>query len=117
MGGFVGCVSCWLVGALDYLWPVALIGAMIGLVGGVPFGLMHRKRQSQVAETNLATMIGATFGLVPALLILLGGVGVVQGKFSGLLMMGAMCAGPMIGLMIGGLLDRFYEGTFGQQRD
>jgi hypothetical protein len=53
---------------------------------------------------------------LPALLILLGGIGIVRGKFSGLLVLGAACAGPMAGMLVGAVVDRFYEGILRRQQ-
>ena len=51
-------------------------------------------------------MICVVYGLLPGLLIFLGGIGALRGKF----LLGAAFACPMVGLLIGGLLDRVYEG-------
>jgi hypothetical protein len=110
MGSLVAAACCWISGLMDFVRGWVLAGALVGSMSGFFIGIHERKRHGDLPKTNLATIICMVFGLLPALLIALGGIGLVRGKFSGLLCLGAVSAGPMAGLLIGGLLDRIYEG-------
>src|SRR5262249_20665376 len=100
-----------LVGQSDSFGIGALAGGVIGSLGGGCLGARHRKGRRDPLTSEVGTTVCMTYALLPALLILLGGLDVVRGKFSGLLVLGAACAAPMGGLLVGGVLDRAYEGA------
>jgi hypothetical protein len=110
MGACVGWACCWLVGEVDSAGQGACVGALAGAFAGRALGFRHRKGRADTVSSELGTTICTGYALLPALLIFLGGLGLVRGKLSGFLMVGAACAGPMAGLLVGGLLDRAYEG-------
>jgi hypothetical protein len=113
MGALVGAACCWLVQKHDYLWHGALVGALIGSFGGAVIGTKERKARGEFVRSDLATIIGIVYGLLPALQTLLMGFGMVRGSFTAYLLLGILCIGPTVGLVIGALLDRAYEA--GQQ--
>jgi len=86
-----------------------LAGAVIGTLGGTIIGIKERKSRGDLVRPDIATFICVGYGLLPALLILLQGVGAVRGRLSGYVLFGAAFAGPMAGLLIGAFLDRAYE--------
>lgn len=109
MGAALGAACCWLVGQFDFLSNGVLIGIFIGPMAGSFIGFTERKLRGDLVRPDTATFIGIVFGLFPALLVGLGGLSGVTGRFSGYLLLGAFFAGPMCGLLIGGILDRAFE--------
>jgi len=109
LGALAGAACCWKLGLTDSprLWP--LVGAVIGCFGGIVIGVKERKARGEFARPDIATIIGLVYGLCPALLTLLGGLGLVRGRFSALALLGMAFTGPVIGLLIGAMLDRAYE--------
>jgi hypothetical protein len=91
----------------------ALVGLPLGAVAGAACCLLIR---GDLIRPDIATLIGIVYGLLPALLILLGGMGIVRGKSSGYLLIGSVFVCPMIGLLIGGILDRAFEAALTKSR-
>lgn len=108
MGSIDVVACCCLLQFFDQLPLGALIGGTIGALLGGAIGYAERKIRGAFIRPDIATIICTVFGLLPSLL-LLAGFGIVINRFSGLLFLGALSAGPMIGLLIGGALDRAYE--------
>jgi hypothetical protein len=90
--------------------PHGLGRSSIGTIGGGILGVRHRRGRNDLISSELGTTVCILYALLPALLILLGGTGIIRGKLFGMLALGAAFAGPMAGLLVGGLLDRIYEG-------
>jgi hypothetical protein len=101
MGPLVGEACCWLGGRDDLLWKGILIGVGIGPFGGAIIGLIERKRRGDLVRPDVATMIGVFFGWLPGLLSM------PLGFTCGLLEI--MVIGPILGFLIGAILDRGYE--------
>ena len=110
MGATVGWTCCWLAGENDYFWHGAIVGAIIGLIGGVDLGLKHRKGRTNLVSSEIGTKVCIIYALLPAILVLVGATGIVRGKFSGLAVLAGAFTFPMAGLLIGGIVDRVYEG-------
>jgi hypothetical protein len=108
-GAVVGALCCWLTRQFDSLGHGVLIGALVGPFAGLLIGISERKARGEFARADIGTYICVLFGLLPVPLMILQGLGGVHGRFSGFLLLGAMFAGPMAGLVIGGILDRAFE--------
>jgi hypothetical protein len=108
MGPLVAALSCWLIGSITSLWQWVQVGAALGPVGGACIAFFERKVRGDLVKPDVATMICVCYGLIPAALIFLG-AGEHVGRFSGFLLLGMMCAGPMLGLLIGAFLDRAFD--------
>lgn len=109
MGAVAGAACCWLTGQLRFFYQAVLIGTLAGTIVGALIGLKERKTRGQLVRPDIATFICVVYALLPALLFILQGISGVRGRFSGYLLVGAVFAGPMIGLLIGGILDRAFE--------
>ena len=109
MGALTGMAVCWLLGLYDAQWDGVLAGVIIGTVGGAIIGIKERKSRGDLVRPDIATFICVGYGLLPALLIVLQGIGAVWGPLSGYALITAAFAGPMAGLLIGAFLDRAYE--------
>lgn len=109
MGSVVGAATCWLFGQIDFLWDSVVAGSLVGPVGGLFIALLERKRAGDLARPEMATLICIILMLAPALVILLKGLGAVQGRFSFWLFFGSIFTGPMIGFLVGGIFDRAFE--------
>jgi hypothetical protein len=111
-GAFFGALSavscCWIMEMTASMWIWAAWGGLIGAVPGPILAVLERRNDP--VHVNVATHLGALYGLVPGALLFVGAGGAVVNKLSGLLLAGAICAGPMAGLLIGGILDRICEG-------
>jgi MFS family permease len=114
LGAFFGGAACWLIGQDDFLWHGALAGAGIGPFGGMVLAVVERLVRGAFVRPDYATHIGVVYGLPSSLFLLLGGFGQVRGKASGYLLAGLVCIGPILGLMLGALLDRAYEAGLNQ---
>lgn len=103
---------CWFVGRLDVsataLFAGAFVGAVVGFIVGSYYGVHHAKR----GGPDVASAIVSGFGIVPGILVLTSALGLVHGRVSGFMAVGAACAFPMAGMLIGGVLDRLYERWF-----
>jgi hypothetical protein len=109
-GAIVGAAGCWFVGRTDVVWLGGLIGAGSGSLGGIPLALWASRPSGDVQRQDVASTIGMTYGLLFIPLVLLGAGG-VSGRLSAALLLGMGMAGPMLGLLVGALLDRVYEGS------
>jgi hypothetical protein len=109
MGAAVGAATCWLTGLFDFLWHGALLGTLAGPFAGGLIGFKERKARGDLVRPDIATIIGAVFGLLPGLLIGLQAMSLVRGRKSVYLFLGAVLVGPVCGLLIGGVLDRGFE--------
>jgi hypothetical protein len=108
-GSLAGVACAWIVGATDHLWDGGISGGLLGLPVGAIIGRVKRRQMGASVDSNIATHIGVLYGLIPGTLFLLGTIGIVRGKFSGLVLVGAFFACVTVGLFIGAVLDRFYE--------
>lgn len=115
-GAAVGWMCCWLVGEDGFVWNGALLGALIGAITGSILGYRHGRGRHDFVNSEIATTVCTSYPLLLSLLILLAGIGMVRGKFTGLFVLGAACAAPMLGLLIGGMLDRVYERVLRQRQ-
>jgi hypothetical protein len=109
-GALVGAAGCWFVGRTDLVWLGGVFGAVFGSLGGVPLALWASRSSGDLQRQDVASTIGMTYGLLFIPLILLGAGG-VSGRLSAALLLGMGMAGPMLGLLVGALLDRVYEGS------
>jgi hypothetical protein len=109
VGSLAGIACYWIVGAANYLWDGGINGGLIGLPVGAIIGGVKRRQMGASIESNIATHIGILYGLIPGTLFLLGGIGIVKGKFSVLVVLGAFFGCPTVGMFIGAVLDRIYE--------
>jgi MFS family permease len=110
LGALFGAACCWLIGQHDFLWQGLRIGAVIGLFGGTIIGLVERKVRGEFVRSDSATFIGAVYGLLPALLTLTV-FGAGHGHGSAYFWVGIFFIGPMVGLLLGALLDRACEAS------
>ena len=109
MGSVVGAGFCWVTGQFESLWQAVLAGALAGPFVGGFIGFRERKARGDSAKPDIAIFIFIVGGLLLGLLVGFLGIFAVRGKFSASLLLGAICGGPMIGLVIGGILDRAFE--------
>jgi hypothetical protein len=112
-GALVGGVSCCLAGIVEFLWNGILAGMLAGPAIGMIIGAWERKARGPMTRPDTATYICVAFGLLPGLL--LAPVAALAGggntKLTGLLYLGALFAGPAVGLVFGAMLDRAYEAS------
>ena len=88
---------------LDVIGTAALLG---GITGGL-YALAYRR--CQPLECSLCTWLGLLLGLVPAVVVLTQGVGML-GMIRRPVSLAGLALGPaMAGFIIGGLLDRFMD--------
>ena len=107
--GSLAAVACyWILDAVPFE-DAAIFGGLIGSLVGATIGKIARRKMGASTESNIATYIGVLYGLIPGCLIILGGIGIVGGKGSGLLLIAGFFIFPMGGMVIGGMLDRMYE--------
>jgi ABC-type transport system involved in cytochrome c biogenesis permease subunit len=99
-GALVGSICYWYVGRLDLIFNGIAIGSIVGLILGMMVGIRNGK-----AGKDIATPICIGYALIPATLVLFGGLGLAGGK----LLFGVACAFPMTGLLLCACLDRIYE--------
>jgi hypothetical protein len=111
MGVPTALACCWILGLYESQVPAAFAGAMFGTLTGAVIGVMERKARGDLIRPDIATIICFIFGLVPAALMLLQGIGAVRGRFSIYALLGAAFTGPMVAMLVGGLLDRAYEAS------
>lgn len=110
MGAIVGAACCWLTRQYDLLRAAVAMASLAGALLGAVLGIFLEWRVPRgKPRPDLATVICLVFSLLPALLILLQGIGLVVGGISPWRLAGAVCAGPMAAWMIGAMLDRGLE--------
>jgi hypothetical protein len=100
----MGAVCWWLVGGQDSLpiWLAAFTA--LGLILGIAIGIRQR-----ALKRDVATPICIICAIPPALLIIAASLGEVRGKVTLYVAGGIAIAFPMLGLIVGGLLDRLRE--------
>src|SRR5262245_62104530 len=108
MGAVAGAACCWLSGAFELFWDGVLIGGVLGSLVGAIIGRRERTR-GRLVRPDSATRICVLFGAIPSLLICLQCAGLAGGAFSVGLFLGLVWAAPMLGLLVGGVLDRSFE--------
>jgi hypothetical protein len=109
--GSIAGVACQSILAADESFGIgAVTGGVIGFVVGILIGRFDARKRPTAAESNVGTYIGVLYGLAPGILFLLEGMGLIGGNRSGLIVIAAFFASPMAGMLIGGVLDRIYEG-------
>jgi hypothetical protein len=115
--GVLAGIGCGLLlDQIDSLWAFGLVCGLAGLPVGAVIGRKDRCNNAGTTNSNIATHIGVLYGLLPGCLVLLGGIGIIKGKLSGMVMLGAFFGCPMTGMLIGGLLDRLYESRLRSRR-
>jgi hypothetical protein len=89
-------------GEADIVVVAALVGALVGVIFGAWCWTGRPK------ECSLCTALAFMIGLLPGVLVLLGGpgAGVIKRPLT---LVGILLVPAMIGLLIGGFLDRFVE--------
>jgi hypothetical protein len=111
--GFPSALACfWLLDSDGPFWIWLCGGVLIGSVVGAPVGWLETRRGRPIADLNIATHLGIFYGLLPGTLLLVGGVPMIRGRFSGYVILGLFFAGPMLGMLIGGVLDRACDSLF-----
>lgn len=108
-GPAVAGVTCWLTDWYEGLTLAVCVGAAIGPLGGAAVGLREPKGRGIVVRPDIATMICAGYGVLPALLMFAASIGTLGAGFSVLAGVGLACIGPMLGMLIGAVFDRAYE--------
>jgi hypothetical protein len=98
----------YIAGAFDS-WQVAgAWGAALGLAGGILIVLLRHGIWGPDKGVNIATVLGLLYGIAPGLAVLVqsavvGNAAAVKG------LIGMAMVGSMVGLIIGGVLDRITE--------
>jgi MFS family permease len=110
MGPVAAGISCWLAAWYEWRWQAIALGLALGPVGGMVVGACARRTQSiALARREIATLICVGYCLIPAVLVVVECAGIVSTRFSGMLCIGSVFAAPMLGMLIGAVLDRSYE--------
>jgi hypothetical protein len=109
MGAPTGAACCWLTEMFDQFWLHVAIGAAAGAFIGLILGFRAPKVQKPPARLNLASNLCASYGVLLSLLLFVQCAGGIQGKQSGMVFIGFLFAGPLAGLLLGGILDRAFE--------
>ncbi len=105
MGAALGLLSCWLLGKMDSGFYAGVIGAASGLIVGGILGVRHQKKRINRVNSDIGTTICTFYPILPTMLIMASGAGALQGKF----LLAAFFVGPMVGMLIGSVVDRLYE--------
>jgi hypothetical protein len=111
--GFACALACfWLLDPDELFWIWLCGGVLMGSLVGAPVGWIETRRGRPIADLNIATHLGIVYGLLPGGLLLVGGAPLIRGRFSGYVILGLGFAGPMLGMLIGGVLDRACDSFF-----
>jgi len=100
--------------ALDDMerWTVGTWGAGLGSAGGVAVAFIRRLLWGNEAGIEIGTILGVLYGIVPGTVLLFASVVVHQVADASKALVGLVMAASMIGLVIGGVLDRIAETLF-----
>ncbi len=109
LGATLGAVVPWLIDRFEFFWPGVGLGALAGAGLGLPLGRIYRVRWGRSTRAHFGTVLGVIYGIIPSLLLVAQGIGELRGRNSGYVLMGCLFAGPMAGLILGGILDRAFE--------
>lgn len=113
VGGVVAWRTAAFFGRTDLTAPAILVGELVGGPAGFALGRQGVRRGSR-SSPSIATTVCCVYTLLPACLILLScGLGIRGGR----IMVGLAFAWPMGGLLVGGVLDRFFEWAFWGRND
>lgn len=97
-----GAATCYVVGEWDRMQLSVVLGAAFGAVVGIAIVAISRLRNGEGPRQDVGAATGFIVGLSPAMMTVLK----LGGELSGALVVGAAFVGPMIGLLLGALLDR-----------
>ena len=110
LGAAAGAACCWQMGLWDEFWQGVRFGMLAGPIAGALIGYLQGRLRAELVRPQVATFAGIGFGLLTAVLIgYMFFAGRITGRFSLLTLAGVTFTSPMIGLMIGGVLDRAFE--------
>ncbi|MBL8792510.1 MAG: hypothetical protein JNM56_01255 [Planctomycetia bacterium] len=87
-------------------------GAGLGGAGGVVVAIIRRVFWGRDAGIEIGTILGVLYGIVPGTVLLFATILVHQVVFVSWKFVGLVMAASMIGLVIGGALDRIAETLF-----
>jgi MFS family permease len=102
LGMAAGAATCYVLGEWDQMQLSVVLGAALGAVVGIAIVAVSRLRTGEGPRQDVGAAAGFIVGLSPAMMI----VFKLGGELSGMLVAGAAFVGPMIGLLLGALLDR-----------
>ncbi|MFL5328198.1 MAG: hypothetical protein ACJ8C4_04730 [Gemmataceae bacterium] len=94
-----------MIGLIDHWIPFAIVGGGVGAIAGILIAMWRNKTYGEAPNPDIATFTGVICGIIPGVLIVIGGGGVAGPKLVG----GSAFGPPMAGLLIGAILDRWYE--------
>jgi len=109
LGIVSGLSCCWLLGSFHRVLPIASFGAVVGMAWGFAVAAHRTRGLTDSRLPDIAPLIGATLGLVPSVLILGRGIQFLRGNLTLLLVLGISLTPAIVGMLIGGMMDRFYE--------
>ena len=108
LGAADGIAFHYIVDAFPSPFHAALWGGALGLLGGALLVLVRRAFWGPDISVEIATLLGVLYGVVPGLAVLFLG-GPLPGVPGTRAMIGVVMACSMLGLVIGGLLDRLTD--------
>jgi hypothetical protein len=115
-GAAVGAAACLLGQQRPFLLATTMVATGAGCAAGGFIGARQMKNPRKTASPDIATCICVVYSLIPAAVVLLGGLGFVEGKLSGYAVLGTAFGIPMVASLIGAVLDRIYERALRRQQ-
>jgi hypothetical protein len=104
IGGATSLVGCWYIRRLDLAVIAAIIGCAFGAAFGGVMGWRHLRKRRDPYDTNLGVTICTFLPLVPSM-ALFGFAPAMPAK----MLLACVFALPLVGMVIGAAVDRFYE--------
>jgi len=98
------------------LWTAAAWGSGLGIVGGLLTVLLRRIIWGADIGIEIGTVLGVLYGIVPGVALMFESIIVHRVILASWSFVGLVMASSMMGLLIGGVLDRVAETIIARQR-
>jgi hypothetical protein len=116
LGAANGVVSHLILIGFQSVWVSCLLGTGLGIIGGIGVVFWRRIVWGPDVSVEVGTTIGLLYGIAPGVALLFLSLFVHRVVVAGWGFVSLLMAGSMMGLVIGGVLDRLTEAIIARKK-